>query len=162
MLQIGPQVDMQIEDVFTARFDNVMVDAGADVSVGTLHFGVGDVPVTITPHQHLIDIPVSYIGPLLLSGYAMLIPCDDNDLDGRSDSIVIGHYQQAYFLEFYGISWRSPAHHPMRVSTVPDDDSLSLASLEATYGGDWETIHMFYEDKRLDMLDMFRRRQEGG
>ncbi len=85
MLRIGPQVVMQIEDAFTARFEDVMVDAGADVSV-TLHFGgksdicpvlgvialtwspiisVGDVPVTITPRQHLIDIPVSYIGPLL-------------------------------------------------------------------------------------------------
>ncbi|TFK92730.1 hypothetical protein K466DRAFT_650292 [Polyporus arcularius HHB13444] len=150
---------MQIEDAFTTSFENVLVNAGADVRV-TLHFGIGDVPVTITPGQHLIDIPVSYIGPLLLSGYAMLIPCDDDDVIGLSDSIVMGHYQQAYILEFYGMSWRSPVDYPVRVSTVPDDDSVSLASLEATYGGDRETIYMFDEDERLERREMFRRRRE--
>ncbi len=112
-----------------------------------------------------------------VSGYAMLIPCgelglcfyvlivltvrsDDDDVIGLSDSIVIGHYQQAYILEFYGMSWRSPADYPVRVSTVPDDDSVSLASLEATYGGDRETIYMFDEDERLERREMFRRRRE--
>ncbi|KAI0709584.1 hypothetical protein C8T65DRAFT_739942 [Cerioporus squamosus] len=147
---------MQIEDAFTTRFENVLVHAGACARV-TLHFGVGDVPVTINPREHLADMAVWYAGPLLLSGYAKLVPYDDSDLD-RLPEIEIGHYKQGYNLEFFGMSWSTPQDHPVRVSSFPDDDGVSLASHEATYGGDRETIVMFDEDERLEKLEILRRR----
>ncbi|RPD52334.1 hypothetical protein L227DRAFT_658823, partial [Lentinus tigrinus ALCF2SS1-6] len=52
---------LHIEDAFTTRFENVVVVAGARSQI-TLHFGVGDIPVTINPLDHFVDMPACYTG----------------------------------------------------------------------------------------------------
>ncbi|RDX54889.1 hypothetical protein OH76DRAFT_847061 [Lentinus brumalis] len=146
-----------MNDSLTTYFENVTVLAGDTVRI-TLHFSVCDVPVTIKPHEHLVNMPAWYDGPLVLAGYARLIPCNPSDDPLHMPEIVAGYYNQGYDLEFPEIYWSVPQDHLVRVSSFADDDSVSVASLEATYGGDRETFFIFDEDERVEKLEMLRRR----
>ncbi len=85
---------------------------------------------------------------------------DENDPNQPPTERVISLHNSEYYLEFPKIYWRKPQDHPVEVSSFVDDDRVSLASTEATYGGDRETIYMFDEDERLERREMFRRRRE--
>lgn len=76
-------------------------------------------------------------------------------LDPHSDSlgpapeILIGHYNSGYNLEFSEMYWSVPPHHLVRVNSLDDNDRVSIASLEAIYGGNRATMLMLDDDESL-------------
>lgn len=68
----------------------------------------------------------------------------------REPDIVIGHYRTGYNVEFSGMSWSvPPPDHDMGMSSMDENDRVSIASHEATYGGDRATLFMLDDDERL-------------
>ncbi|RPD78674.1 hypothetical protein L226DRAFT_299768 [Lentinus tigrinus ALCF2SS1-7] len=110
----------------------------------------------LTMHAHRTIMPriSKTLSPLALkmSLLLQLVPCDFSNDPSRTPEIVIGHYNTGYNLEFSGMHWSVLPEHLVRMSRSTDADGVSVASLDATYGGDRTTMLMLDDDERLSEL----------
>ncbi|TFK92745.1 hypothetical protein K466DRAFT_659080 [Polyporus arcularius HHB13444] len=117
---------------YTTYFRNVQINAGAKAHI-ILHFGVGDFTVTLIPHQEFPDLPALYRGPIVLSGYVLLVPCNPRPESKHVPDVFIGPGKKGYDMEFSGMQWHLPEGFHMSARKVEDDHAL-IATDRATVG----------------------------